>query len=48
MISDIITKLDPMGRNETSQLLVMTIIMLRKSVKLNVRELSFFSSRGVW
>ena len=35
MISDIITKLDPMGSNETSLLLVMTIIMLRKSVKLN-------------
>ena len=36
MISDIITKLDPMGSNETSLLLVMTIIMFRKSVKLNV------------
>ena len=33
MISDI---LDPMGSNETSLLLVMTIITLRKSVKLNV------------
>ena len=36
MISDIINKLDPMGSNETSLLLAMTIIMLRKSVKLNV------------
>ena len=36
MISDIITKLDPMSNNETSLLLVMTIIILRKSVKLNV------------
>ena len=36
MVSDIITKLDPMGSNETSLLSVMTIIMLRKSVKLNV------------
>ena len=36
MISDIITKLDPLGSNETSLLLVMTIIMLLKSVKLNV------------
>ena len=40
MISDIITKLDPMGSNETSLLLVMTIIMLSKSVKkLNVISL---------
>ena len=39
MISDIITKLYPMGSNETSLLLVMTIIMLRKSVKLNVRSM---------
>ena len=36
MISDIITKLDPMGSNKTSLLLVMTIIMLSKSVKLHV------------
>ena len=36
MISDTITKLDPMGSNETSLLLVMTIIMLCRSVKLNV------------
>ena len=39
MISGIITKLDRMGSNETSLLLVMTIIMLRKSVKLNVRSM---------
>ena len=39
MISDIITKLDPMGSNETSLLLVMTIIMLRKSVKLNIMSM---------
>ena len=36
MISDKITKLDPKGSNETSLLLVMTIIMLRTSVKLNL------------
>ena len=36
MISDIITKLDPMGSNETSLLLATTVIMCRKSVKLNV------------
>ena len=39
MILGIITKLDPMASNETSLLLVMTIIMLRKSVKLNVRSM---------
>ena len=37
MISDIITKLDPIGSNETSLLLVITKInYVHKNVKLNV------------
>ena len=38
MISDIITKLDLMGSNETSLLLAMTITMLRKNVKLKCNK----------
>ena len=45
---DIITKLDPMGSNETSLLLVMTIIMLHKSVKLNVRSMRSCVASLLW